>query len=83
MFKLSLLAVRILVPLAALRPIPLTWLGPDTRTRALNRIDRSALCGPAIAVKAILCILYYEHPEAAAEINFDGQCLKDADELPK
>ena len=29
------------------------------------------------AVKAILSMLYYEHPDAAREMGFDGACMED------
>ncbi|MCC6216598.1 MAG: hypothetical protein IT376_17185 [Polyangiaceae bacterium] len=45
------------------------------RVRALAALEASALGGPVLAVKALLCILYYEHPDAAAEVGFDAECL--------
>lgn len=66
-----------------------SWLGPvligrapgiarlplALRVRALERLERSALAAPLTGVKAVLCILYYEHPDAAREVGIDGLCL--------
>ncbi|MFT5429930.1 MAG: hypothetical protein ACI9OJ_000603 [Myxococcota bacterium] len=74
-FQLSLLAVRLGAPLLALRPVPLAWMSPERRTIGLERFERTPAGAALFAVKAILCILYYEHPDAAAEIGFDGAAL--------
>jgi hypothetical protein len=73
-FRLSLLAVSILAPLMIRRLVPLRALPLAERTRALARLEESAVALPFFAVKAILCILYYEHPEVAREIGY-GSCL--------
>jgi hypothetical protein len=44
------------------------------RIRALLRLEHRA-GEPLIAVKATLCLLYYEHEDAAREVAFDGACL--------
>lgn len=44
------------------------------RVRAVGALEASGLGGPVLAVKALLCILYYEHTDAAAEVGFDGEC---------
>jgi hypothetical protein len=38
-------------------------------------MERTFLGPLLLALKTILCILYYEHPDAAAEIGFDGECM--------
>ena len=45
---------------------------PD-RLRALTALERR-FGEPLVAVKAILSLIYYEHPDAAREIGFDGEC---------
>ena len=76
LYRFAVFAVIWIAPLWVLRPLPGKWGSVERRIRLYNRIERSTL-GPALlAVKAIMCILYYEHPEAAKEIGFDGQCLK-------
>ncbi|HVW25434.1 MAG TPA: hypothetical protein VHC69_08685 [Polyangiaceae bacterium] len=52
----------------------LAALAQANRVRALDRLERR-FGEPLVAVKAILCLIYYEHPDAAREIGFDGECL--------
>lgn len=74
-FRLALFAIGWLSPWLALRPLPFRWLSRERRILALERLERSPLAPSMFAVKALLCILYYEHPDAAREIGFDGQCM--------
>jgi hypothetical protein len=74
-FRLSLLAVSMLAPLLLWRFAPLRALPLGERTEALERMERGRLALPLLAIKAMLCIVYYEHPDAADEIGFDGACL--------
>lgn len=74
-FGLCLLAISVLAPLLALRCVPFRWLSLDTRTRALERMERSPFALALFGAKALLSIVYYEHPDAAASIGFDGTCL--------
>lgn len=75
-FRLALFVIGWLAPLLALRPLPFRLLSRERRVLALERLELSPLAPAMFAVKALLCILYYEHPEAAREIGFDGQCLR-------
>jgi hypothetical protein len=75
---LSLFAVSWLAPLLTFRLRSLRSLPLPARIDALERLERSRLAMPLLAVKAILSVLYYEHPDAAREIGFDGACLKAA-----
>ena len=79
-FRLSLFLVVWIAPLLLLRPLPARFGSVERRVTLLGRIERSALCFPLLAVKAILCIIYYEHPDSAREISFDGRCLADSTE---
>lgn len=74
--RLALLAITIVAPLLILRLPTLGRLAVHDRVRALARMEDSALSAPVLAVKALLCILYYEHPDAQAEVGFDGECLR-------
>src|SRR5690242_12288411 len=61
-YVLSVTVVSVVAPLligkfAALRALAL----PD-RSRALEKMERGRMALPLLAVKAMLCILYYEHP---------------------
>jgi hypothetical protein len=69
---LSLFVVSVVAPLLARRVGPLAALARKDRVVALERLERSALAPALLAVKALLCVHYYEHPDAAREIGFDG-----------
>lgn len=81
-FRASLFALSWVAPLLVWRVAPLRALSYETRTRALPRLERTPLAVAVFAVKAMLCIVYYEHPDAAAAIGFDGRCLGDTPHLP-
>lgn len=61
---------------------PLSRLRLEDRCRALDKLEHSSFGLPLLAVKAILCILYYEHPDVlrANGIVAEGQeapaCLR-------
>jgi len=46
---------------------PLSRLSISERCRALDKLERSPLGLPLLAVKAVVCILYYEHPDVLRE----------------
>jgi len=71
---LSLFAVWVLAPLVMLRFTSLARMPVAERARALARLE-DTFGAPVLAVKALLCVLYYEHPDAALSVGFDGQCL--------
>jgi choline dehydrogenase-like flavoprotein len=73
---LSLLVwiVSFVAPLLVGRVRRLGSLPLDVRVRALVRLERR-FAEPLLAVKAILCLIYYEHPDAAREVGYDGHCL--------
>jgi len=74
-FRGAMLLVMWLSPLLVFRPPPLWLWALPIRARALERLERTPLALALFALKAVLCIPYYEHPDAAAEIGFDGHCL--------
>jgi hypothetical protein len=74
-FQLSLIAVSILAPLLAFTFASLRTMPLERRTHALEKLERNRLGLSLLAVKALLCIVYYEHPDAAREIGFQGECL--------
>ncbi len=76
-YRLCLLAVSVLAPLMIFRLPPFRRLARETRTRALERMERSSLGLAVFGAKAALCILYYEHPDAARFIGYDASCLRD------
>jgi hypothetical protein len=73
---LALLAVCVLAPLAVGALRPLSSMSVERRARALGRLE-DVFGAPVLAVKALLSVLYYEHPDAAREVGFDGACLLD------
>jgi hypothetical protein len=75
MVRLALWAVLLLAPLSIGRLRGLGSLAVPERVRALCRLESSRLGAPVLAVKALLCVLYYEHPDASREIGFDADCL--------
>lgn len=70
LFILSLLAPLLSGSFTPLRNMPL-----ERRAKALDRFESSFASGLLLAVKAMLCIIYYEHPDAAASIGFDAECM--------
>lgn len=77
LLRLSVFAVSWLAPLLSFKVQPLRTLALAARIDALERLERSRAAMPLLATKAVLSILYYEHPDAAGEIGFDGACLKE------
>jgi hypothetical protein len=77
------LAISVLGPLHVSRLPPFRRLSQEQRARALERMERGPFSLAVFGAKAILCILYFEHPGPAREIGFDGSCLvSEADPLP-
>lgn len=72
---LSLVVVSVVAPLFLRRFGSLASLSPGERVRALERFERSGLAPALLAVKALVSVHYYEHPDAAREVGFDGACL--------
>jgi hypothetical protein len=76
LFLLSLVSVAVVAPLLVGRVSPIRSLPLDVRTRALEKMERGSFALPLLAVKAMLCVMYYEHPDAAREIGFEaGACM--------
>jgi hypothetical protein len=74
-FRLSLLLVSVVAPLLVFKPKPLRTLSYEDRVRALDRYERSPLGLTLFVLKAMLCIVWYEHPGSAREVGFDGRAL--------
>ena len=80
-FSLMLRVVAVLAPLFIGKLSSLPSLPPEQRTRALLRLEER-FGEPLLAVKAILCLIYYEHPDAQREIGFDARCGDGSQQLP-
>lgn len=77
LLRVAVFVVGLLAPLFVGRLPPLGRLEVRERARALKRLETSSFGAPVLAVKALLCVLYYEHPQAALEVGFDGACLSE------
>ena len=72
MFRLCVFVIVWVGPLWSLSLPPFTWLRVETRVEVLERMERSLLAFAFLGAKALLSLMYYEHPDAAREIGFDG-----------
>jgi hypothetical protein len=73
-FSASLFVVTVIGPLVWFRP-GFSGRSLEERRELLERAEHGLFSTPLLGVKAILCILYFEHPDAAREIGADGGCL--------
>jgi len=71
-FGLSLFVVAWLSPLFIRRFPTLRGLDVPQRVEALTRMEESFASAPVLAVKAFLCVVYYEHPDVQREIGHVG-----------
>lgn len=71
---LSIFAVSVLAPVLMRRFGSLASLSTVDRIHALERLERSPFAPALLAVKALASVHYYEHPDAAREVGFDGEC---------
>lgn len=76
-FHLALVLVSIVAPLLVARPVPLRRLPFAVRARALARFERSPLGLLLFVLKAMMCIVWFEHPGSAREVGFDGRALRE------
>ena len=74
----SLYVVTVLGPLLSWK---IGFLGRSMieRRAILERVEKSFLSTPLLAVKTVLCILYFEHPDATREIGGPLGCLVTSD----
>lgn len=80
-FALCLLGIAILAPLLILRLPPFRALSRERRAEALERLERSPFALAVFGAKAMLCIVWYEHPASRAEIGHDGLCMGRSERL--
>lgn len=73
-YRLGLFAVCWIAPLMIARPGPLWRLGIADRVRALRKLESSFAASLILGVKAILCLIYFEHPDAVRETGNDSSC---------
>ncbi len=75
-YKLLLLLICFVSPLHLGRPQPLWRLSVADRVRALRAMERGPLASVVLAAKAIICMIYYEHPAVARECGYTGGSLR-------
>ncbi|MEZ4409470.1 MAG: hypothetical protein R3A52_23815 [Polyangiales bacterium] len=68
--------MSVLSPWMVGRPGGFTTMPVALRREAVERLERSPLGLAVFGAKAMLCIVWYEHPENAAFIGADGLCLR-------
>lgn len=76
-FRVGVAATSWIAPLLILRAPPLRRLQPRDRLRALQRYEASPLGLSLFAVKVFLGISWFEHPDVAREVRFDGRPLRE------
>ena len=74
----ALFGLHAVTPVVNRSPRSLASMSIPDRISALTAVEESFASGLLLAVKALLCIIYYEHPDAGREIGFDGGCLNEA-----
>jgi hypothetical protein len=74
MFSFMVWLTTLIAPLLSGRFTLLYGLPLAERVRAVELLERR-FSEPLLAVKALLCLVYYEHPDAARDVGFDGECL--------
>jgi hypothetical protein len=72
LFTLAALAMSIVAPLSIGKMPPLRRLSLSDRVRALQRFEASTLAPLLLAVRALMCLIYYEHPDALRELGVDS-----------
>lgn len=73
-FWICLSSLYFLGPLLIGRLGPLGRLSVPDRVRAIERVERTPLSIALLGAKAILSLVYFEHPDAARDIGWDQEC---------
>jgi hypothetical protein len=73
--RASLFALMFFAPIFAFKFGTLASLSIRHRIEVLEKFEGSFLAPAALAVKAMLCILWFEHPVTMRETNTDPTCL--------
>lgn len=75
LFRACVFTVTTFAPLLIGRLPGLSRLTVEERVEALERMEQTLLSMPLLAAKAILSIVYYEHPDASRAIGWDTSCM--------
>lgn len=73
----ALMMATWVAPLSIGKRPPLSRLDVQDRCRALGTLERTRAGVPLLALKAMLCTMYYEHADARREIGIDADCRGD------
>jgi hypothetical protein len=73
LFRACLAIVYWVAPLLVGALPPLGRLPWRRRVEALERMEKTPLAMPLLGAKALMSIVYYEHPDAARDIGWDQQ----------
>ena len=71
-FRLGLFLADWVAPLWAFKLPRLRNMDFETRVHVLEKFESSPFGMTLLAVKLFLCIAYFEHPDTADEVGFDG-----------
>jgi hypothetical protein len=71
-FRTALWAVCALSPWLILRPGSFVRLSLADRVRAMHALEKSPLAMTLFATKALLCMIWFEHPTSARSIGVGG-----------
>ena len=75
LFLLVLLLIEVLPLFIIGSPRRMSSLNPDDRERFLQKLDASFLAALIALPKAILGLVYFEHPDVEQEIGYDATPL--------
>jgi hypothetical protein len=75
LYRLCVFAVTWLAPLHVRRVGPFHRLDFAARAEALERMERGPLGMAVFGAKAVLCFIWYEHPDNARMTGYDARCL--------
>lgn len=75
LFVAGLLVISVIAPVMVRRLPPFRRLPLTTRVAALEKMESSRLSPVLIAVRAMLCLVYFEHEDAAAEAGIGTEPL--------
>lgn len=75
LFRLCLFVVTWIAPIVGGRVSRLGSLALVDRIEALEALERTPLSLALFGARAIVSLVYYEHPDAAREIGWDRKCL--------
>ena len=75
LLRVCIFILRWLAPLFAGRLPPIDRQPLQARIGILAHTEKGVLSLALLGLKALVCLIYYEHPESARAIGFDGGCL--------